>query len=123
MALVVGDLEPAVIKAKNVATEEYVDTSLATFESIDTDLLAQQLGYIDYADMTAEAVAGNTVISGGLINTELLTGTTIVGTTVVGSTIQTNGAASVSGGIELTGEQLTVYDGSGNPRVLLGYIG
>jgi hypothetical protein len=42
------------------------------------DALAQNMGYDDYADMVAEATAGNTIIDGGYINTVLIEAHSIV---------------------------------------------
>jgi hypothetical protein len=42
------------------------------------DSLAQSMGYDDYADMVAEATAGNTIIDGGYLNTVLVEAHSIV---------------------------------------------
>lgn len=46
----------------------------------ESDKIATNLGYVDYADLVAKAKAGDTVISGGYINTDLIeTGSLLVG--------------------------------------------
>ena len=51
---------------------------------LETDLgtayndIAQQLGYTDYDDMVAEAIAGNTIINGGWLRTSLIQANTIL---------------------------------------------
>ena len=72
MALDINTLVPASLKAKNVATEEYVDTSVVNDIAGNNNSFAQRLGYADYAAMVAAANNGQTVINGGYINTELI---------------------------------------------------
>lgn len=77
MAIDTTTLTPASIKAKNVATEEYVDNGIANIDvsgdiQDNNNVFAQKLGYTDYAAMVAAASAGNTLISGGYINTGLI---------------------------------------------------
>ena len=83
MALDINTIKPASLKAKNVATEEYVDSSIQDID-LSADLLynnnefASKLGYIGtgtttpYEKMIADATAGNTIINGGRLNTELI---------------------------------------------------
>lgn len=77
MPLVPSTLVPASLKAKEVATVDYVDGELSnvdvSYEALTgKDLWAQQLGYADYAALEAAAAGGSTVINGGYINTGLL---------------------------------------------------
>lgn len=113
MPLNISNITPASIKAKNVATEEYVDTGLANIDvsgdiANNNEIFAQKLGYSNYATMVAAASAGNTVINGGYINTGLLqvgsvtaskintdgliaeniSATDIIGKNIIGSTLK-----------------------------------
>ena len=77
MALDINNIKPAIEKAKNVATEQYVDTSVANIDISNTlntnnDVFAQRLGYLSYADMVAAATAGQTIINGGYLRGELI---------------------------------------------------
>ena len=77
MGLNISTIQPAIEKAKNVATEQYVDTSVANIDISQTlntnnDVFAQRLGYMDYADMVASAESGQTIINGGYLRGELI---------------------------------------------------
>lgn len=50
----------------------------AAEDSTEKNQLAKNLGYTDYAAMMTQALAGKTIISGGLINTQLLTANNII---------------------------------------------
>ena len=83
MGLNIATIQPAIEKSKNVATESYVDTSVANIDISQTlntnnDTFAQRLGYINYADMVAAATAGQTIINGGYIRTSLIQANSIV---------------------------------------------
>ena len=131
MALDINNIKPASLKAKNVATEEYVDSSIQDID-LSADLLynnnefASKLGYIGtgtttpYEEMIADATAGKTIINGGRLNTELIeagainaghidayaiAGKTITGGTINGTVIngvQINGAIIKGSFIDLT---------------------
>ena len=58
--------------------DDAITAAITTAETESKNALAQQLGYDDYADMVAEATLGNTVISGGYINTDLIEAGTII---------------------------------------------
>ena len=113
MAVDINNIKPAIEKAKNVATEQYVDTSVANIDISNTlntnnDVFAQRLGYMDYADMVAAAESGQTIINGGYLRGELIeansinagqidayaitgkhiSGGTITGTQIIGSVIK-----------------------------------
>lgn len=77
MALNINTITPAIEKAKNIATEQYVDTSIAGIDvsgdiSANNDLLAQKLGYLNYAAMVNAAISGQTIVNGGYLNTGLI---------------------------------------------------
>ena len=77
MALDINNIKPAIEKAKNVATEQYVDTSVANIDISNTlntnnDVFAQRLGYLGYADMVSKATNGKTIINGGYLRSELI---------------------------------------------------
>ena len=79
----VTTIKPALEKAKNVATEQYVDTSIANIDISSTlntnnDVFAQRLGYLSYADMVAAAESGQTIINGGYLRGELIEAGSIV---------------------------------------------
>jgi len=77
MALNIATLTPASTKAKEVATEEYVDAvvddiDVSTDITNNNDVFAQKLGFTDYAALRDNAQLGKTLINGGYINTELV---------------------------------------------------
>lgn len=77
MAVDINNIKPAIEKAKNVATEQYVDTSVANIDISNTlntnnNVFAQRLGYLSYADMVASAESGQTIINGGYLRGELI---------------------------------------------------
>ena len=83
MAISVVGLVPASIKSKNVATEDYVDTSIASIDISNTlntnnDVFAQRLGYLGtgtksaYQVMVEAAESGQTIINGGYLRGELI---------------------------------------------------
>lgn len=80
MGLNISTLTPASLKSKNVATEEYVDNSIATIPTPDVtgqiqsseDTFAQSLGFSSYDNMVSNAQLGKTLINGGYINTGLV---------------------------------------------------
>lgn len=93
---------------------------------LETDLgtayndIAQQLGYTDYDDMVAEAIAGNTIINGGWIRTSLIQANTIlfdqlasVAVTGITDTIELGGRNLLRNtGTPFT--ETTGWNGSGN---------
>ena len=77
MGLDINNIKQASPKANQVATEQYVDTSIASIDvssdiSANNDIFAQKLGYLNYASMVAAASTGQTIINGGYVNTSLL---------------------------------------------------
>lgn len=145
MPLDINTIKPASLKAKNVATEEYVDSSIQDID-LSADLLynnnefASKLGYIGtgtttpYEEMIADATAGKTIINGGRLNTELIeagainaghidayaiTGKTITGGTINGSEI--NG--TVINGARINGAVIraSYLDLDGQLEVLTNY--
>ena len=82
MGLNIATIKPAIEKAKNVATEQYVDTSVANIDISNTlntnnNVFAQRLGYMDYDDMVAAAESGQTIINGGYLRGELIVANSI----------------------------------------------
>lgn len=77
MALNINTIKQASPKANQVATEQYVDTSIASIDvssniNTNNDAFAQKLGYLNYADMIAAAERGKTIIIGGYLRGELI---------------------------------------------------
>ncbi len=63
-----GSVSPFTIDASGTTPEIYFN-GVVSF----SNTMAQQLGYADYDDLVTNATSGNTIISGGLINTDLIT--------------------------------------------------
>lgn len=86
----------------------YTDNALSNIDvSADIDnnnnILAQKLGYASYSAMLTAASSGQTVISGGFINTDLIEAENLVinSSTSAGSvTVDKNGVSVYSNGIE-----------------------
>lgn len=84
MALDINNIKQASPKANQVATEQYVDTSIATIDvtqdiSANNDIFAQSQGFANYNDMVAKYTAlKKTIISSGYINTGLVRADSIV---------------------------------------------
>ena len=77
MSLNINTITPAIGKAKNIATEQYVDSSIAAIDissdiNSNNDVFAQKLGYANYQAMVNAAASGQTVVNGGYINTGLI---------------------------------------------------
>ena len=132
MALDINTIKQASPKANQVATEQYVDTSIAAIDvtqdiSANNDIFAQKLGYLNYASMVAAASTGQTIINGGYVNTSLLQANSInagmintvgliaenisaneiIGKTISGSTLNgavINGAVIKASYLDLDGE-------------------
>ena len=144
MALDINNIKPAIEKAKNVATEQYVDTSVANIDISNTlntnnDVFAQRLGYMDYADMVASAESGQTIINGGYLRGELIeansinagqidayaiTGKNITGGTINGTEINgTNINGAVINGAVINGAVIkaSYLDLDGAIQVLTNY--
>lgn len=107
MAINVATLAPASVKSKNVATEQYVDTSIASIDvsgdiNANNDVFAQKLGYTNYAAMVNAAASGQTVINGGYINTGLIQAEAITADKIDANAIS---GKTISGGI-ITGTKL-----------------
>lgn len=83
MPLNINNIKQASPKANQVATEKYVDTSIAAIDvtqdiSSNNDAFAKMLGYANYSAMVAAASSGQTIINGGYINTDLIEANGIV---------------------------------------------
>lgn len=69
-------LEARAAQAENTAAS-YTDTAVAGIDvssdiNANNDIIAQNLGYIDYAALQAAAIGGTTIINGGHLNTTLI---------------------------------------------------
>lgn len=137
MALDINNIKPASIKAKNIATEEYVDNGLANIDvsgdiSNNNDLFAQAQGFANYSDMQNKYSAlGSTLINGGYIETNLIdvdalsakniiaenikSTSTIAGNLITGSTIR---GAYIEGAIL----KASYLDLNGDIEVLTDYV-
>ncbi len=84
MALDINNIKQASPKANQVATEQYVDTSIAAIDvsgdiNSNNDAFAVSQGFISYSDMaTKYSALGKTIINGGYINTGLVRADSIV---------------------------------------------
>jgi hypothetical protein len=126
MPIRVHDLVACNTKAKNVATEVYVDDSIDTvndtINNISTavtnanDALAQQLGYEDYANMKTAAVLGTTVINGGYIDTALIDTNSL---TVKNVSVN---EGSTGAHLAINNDVIKAYDDNGILRVKLGNL-
>lgn len=112
MALDINTIKQASPKANQVATEQYVDTSIAGIDvtqdiSANNDVFAQKLGYVDYQAMIAAASTGQTIINGGYVNTSLLQANSIVASKIntVGLIAENISANEISGKV-ITGGQI-----------------
>lgn len=126
MPLNINNIKQASPKANQVATEQYVDTSIAGIDvsgdiNANNDVFAQKLGYVDYQAMIAAASTGQTIINGGYVNTSLLQANSIVASKIntVGLIAENISANEISGktitggtiiGANLIGTALTVSD-------------
>nr|DAT69935.1 MAG TPA: Minor structural protein putative tail fiber [Caudoviricetes sp.] len=66
------------------------------------DSMAQGLGYADYKALSDAAKAGNTIITGGKINTELIEATAIITSQILANVINGNG-------LNIGGDKFVVY--------------
>ncbi|WP_071145747.1 hypothetical protein [Bacteroides ihuae] len=86
---------------------EDVNTAITTAQTAavttSRNNLATSLGYADYSAMEAQAIAGNTIINGGMIRTSLINADAIITTSLLASKI----AAT-----DITTGRLTVTDGA-----------
>lgn len=78
------------ISAFYTAVETANKTIQTSLNSTSKDDLAKRLGYDNYAAMEAAALAGDTVIKGGKINTVLLEATAIITSQLIAEAIKTN---------------------------------
>jgi len=140
MGLDINNIKQASPKANQVATEQYVDTSIADIDvssdiSANNDTFAQKLGYLNYASMVAAASNGQSIIIGGYLRTSLIqanaitanqinttgliaediSATNISGKTITGAVI--NGAR-INGSVIKT----SYLDLNGSLQVLTNYI-
>lgn len=126
MPIRVSDLVPISLKAKNVATEVYVDNNIENVNNainqVETAVtnarnnLANQLGYNDYSALVAAAAAGTTVINGGYINTDLIDTNSLT----VKNVSVNQGASGAH--LAITNDVIKAYDTNGTLRVKLGNL-
>ena len=139
---VTGDItfEGKVTFSSVVGGQEAIDSN----SELNNDLIAQRLGYDDYADMINAALSGNTIINGGYVNTGLINAgaisasqintigliaeninsNTIVGNTIQGSDIiGVNITGSVIEGARINGAVIkaSYLDLDGELEVLTNY--
>ena len=113
MALDINTIKQASPKANQVATEQYVDTSIASIPSADVtdyDGIAHNLGYSSYAAMTSAAVGGHTVINGGYINTSLIQADSVFANNIMSKDITFSGR--ITGGSGGLGGIIQSYNGN-----------
>lgn len=113
MALNINTITPAIEKAKNIATEQYVDSSIASIDvssdiNANNDVFAQKLGYASYSDMVNAANNGQTIINGGYLRTGLIQANAITaGQINTSGLIAENISASEISGKRITGAVIT----------------
>lgn len=117
MLINVATLVPASLKSKNVATEQYVDTSVASIDvsptiAANNDVFAQAQGFANYTDMTNKySTLGKTIINGGHINTGLVTTDSMIANSIQADRL----AAGTNSSTVWTGGGLVSANFNGNP--------
>ena len=107
MALNINNIKQASPKANQVATEQYVDTSIAGIDvsgdiNANNDIFAQKLGYANYNAMVAAAASGQTIINGGYIGTGLVNANSLVADAISGKII----SGGTIAGSKITGSSI-----------------
>lgn len=106
MALDINTIKQASPKANQVATEQYVDTSIAGIDvtqdiSANNDTFAQSQGFSSYSDMATKYTAlKKTIISGGYINTGLVNANSIVANSISADKISSYNLTSTNAAIQ-----------------------
>lgn len=105
MGLDINNIKQASPKANQVATEQYVDTSIAGIDvssdiSSNNDIFAQKLGYASYSAMVAAAASGKTVINGGYIGTNMVVANSILANSVSADKISSYNLTSTNATIQ-----------------------
>lgn len=122
MGLNIATIVPAVEKAKNIATEQYVDTSVASVDvssavnssiSSNNNVFAQKLGYANYAAMVSAASAGNSIIVGGFLKTSLIQAGAITANHINADTSLVN-KLNVTGGLVANNIRIAGVNGGGD---------
>ena len=122
MGLNINTIVPAVEKAKNIATEQYVDTSVASVDvsstvnssiSSNNDVFAQKLGYANYAAMVSAASAGNSIIVGGFLKASLIQAGAITSNHINADTALVN-KLNVTGGLVANNIRIAGVNGGGD---------
>lgn len=117
MALDINTIKQASPKANQVATEQYVDTSIAGIDvtqdiSANNDTFAQSQGFSSYSDMATKYTAlKKTIISGGYINTGLVNANSIVANSISADRL----VAGTNSSTVWTGGGLISQNFDGNP--------
>ena len=117
MPLNINNIKQASPKANQVATEQYVDTSIAGIDvtqdiSANNDTFAQSQGFSSYSDMATKYTAlKKTIISGGYINTGLVNANSIVANSISADRL----VAGTNSSTVWTGGGLISQNFDGNP--------
>ena len=117
MPLNINNIKQASPKANQVATEQYVDTSIAGIDvtqdiSANNDTFAQSQGFSSYSDMATKYTAlKKTIISGGYINTGLVNANSIVANSISADRL----VAGTNSSTVWTGGGLISQNFNGNP--------
>jgi hypothetical protein len=124
MALDINTIKQASPKANQVATEQYVDTSIAGIDvsgdiSANNDAFAQAQGFTNYADMVNKYTSlGKTIINGGYINTGLVNANSIIANSISADRLMAgtnNATVWTNGGLVSQNFNGNVYGNIGSP--------
>lgn len=106
MALNINTIKQASPKANQVATEQYVDTSIASIDvssdiNANNDNFAQSQGFLSYQDMVVKYSAlGKSIINGGYINSGLVAANSILANSISADKIQSYNLTSTNATIQ-----------------------
>lgn len=106
MALNINTIKQASPKANQVATEQYVDTSIASIDvssdiNTNNDAFAQSQGFLSYQDMVVKYSAlGKSIIDGGYINSGLVTANSILANSISADKIKSYNLTSTNATIQ-----------------------
>ena len=124
MALDINKIKQASPKANQVATEQYVDTSITGIDvsgdiNANNNAFAQAQGFTNYDDMvTKYSTLGKSIVTGGYINTGLVNANSITANSISADRLMagTNGATVwTNGGLISQNFNGNVYGNIGNP--------
>lgn len=117
MALNINTIKQASPKANNVATEQYVDRSIANIDvsgdiNANNNTLAVAQGFSSYSDMASKYSAlGKSIINGGYINAGLVSANSIAVNSISADRLM----AGTSGSTVWSGGGLVSQNFNGNP--------